>query len=104
MQQKAMDAALARLKGTLSYDDFKDVDMVRGQPSWLRAGPSWAPMPLWPGTAGCSAAALPWHAHTVICYVCAAVRGRWSASTSLRRLIHTGGACSAPSQAHGQPG
>ena len=30
MQQKAADAAMARLKGTLSYDDFKGVDLVRG--------------------------------------------------------------------------
>lgn len=29
MSQKVMDAAMARLHGTLSYDDFKGVDLVR---------------------------------------------------------------------------
>ena len=29
MPQKAADAALTKLKGTLSYDDFKSVDLVR---------------------------------------------------------------------------
>ena len=29
MPQKAADAALSKLKGTLSYDDFKSVDLVR---------------------------------------------------------------------------